>query len=1095
MATGSRTPWVRQQFFDDNGDPLSGGLIDTYIAGSTTAVDTYTDITLTTTHTNPIVLNSRGETTIFLDPAVAYKFVLRNPLPDGSEIWTEDNITALGGGSLLTDLGVVRSKVVGSATLPVPLATNVVIPYNTADYEVNLTGFDGATNKWVCPLDGVYDLNAAVDFTIQSNAALPSATCEIFFLVNGVTAKNQKIWAFTTDANGGQKTLETSGTLQLSKNDEVQVIFVSPLQGSGTSIDLILINAFWEIISLSGVKGDQGDQGPAGQGVPVGGTANQVLAKIDGTDYNTQWVNSSSNPSQGASGIINVADGAGAWLPMNGTAPLFVNFSYDQNTGILSFTGASLFTTENIKATGSIEIANDFGGLEFKSSNGLSSLADFDVQKDLYGPGLHQLDLASAHRFNVACEMSIQSVDPGTDTGRKMLVIDTNTFPNKIEQRPIPSGGAPSQGAQYIINISDGAGGWQALDGTSLPLFELNSGTGYLVFSGASGFITNVLEATDHVNISNDAGGLYFRDSSQSYLADFSIQKDLYGVGLHRLDLNGVKQFNIDSEVNFITFDPGTDTGKVMLVQDTNTNKVEQRPIPSGGGNPSQGSSGIINIADGSGGWLPMDGTFLPLFEWSSTTGDLSFTGGNFFISETIQATDKFDVVDDSGEIRFRDSADTSTLARFFIDKDALGAGLHRLYLVGAEEFAVPINAALAGDVTINNITDPGTDTGKKMLVIDTTTKKVEERPIPSGGGTPSPMAVMVLKSNVDTDTFTKASPLLIPWNLEKYKDAGFSHSNTTNNTRAIVTSAGTYQVSGRLRVFSATFQRVQPTIKIYINGVVQNWSLDSGYIRNAGGASDYWTLEFTYEPEKLSANDYLELELSLESQNPGTYTATLIGSESSFSVINLQGTQGIQGPAGPGGTDTNAVHVNVANEIAQITAKTAPLDPDDVLILEDSEDSYNKKSITIGDLPIPATSKKSEVVSYVKAGISNGANVAFTTRSAFTNPHFFTTNSGINWNIKKVSLNSAFGLFNVASFELVLEYVAVDTAWAVGSGTILHSETFTSLTKNVPNNVISGSAITVAVPNNVNIFAYFKLNSGIYSITDAEIIVQLEEQ
>ena len=114
------------------------------------------------------------------------------------------------------------------------------------------------------------------------------------------------------------------------------------------------------------------------------------------------------------------------------------------------------------------------------------------------------------------------------------------------------------------------------------------------------------------------------------------------------------------------------------------------------------------------------------------------------------------------------------------------------------------------------------------------------------GGGTPAPQSVMVLKSNVDTDTFTKASPLLIPWNLEKYKDAGFSHSNTTNNTRAIVTSEGTYQISGRLRIFSTTAQSVQPTIKIYINGVVQNWSLDSGYIRNAGGSSDYWHLEFT---------------------------------------------------------------------------------------------------------------------------------------------------------------------------------------------------------------------------------------------------------
>lgn len=36
-------------------------------------------------------------------------------------------------------------------------------------------------------------------------------------------------------------------------------------------------------------NGIQGPSGPAGQGVPVGGTANQALTKIDGTNYNTQW--------------------------------------------------------------------------------------------------------------------------------------------------------------------------------------------------------------------------------------------------------------------------------------------------------------------------------------------------------------------------------------------------------------------------------------------------------------------------------------------------------------------------------------------------------------------------------------------------------------------------------------------------------------------------------------------------------------------------------------------------------------------------------------------------------------------------------------
>jgi hypothetical protein len=40
----------------------------------------------------------------------------------------------------------------------------------------------------------------------------------------------------------------------------------------------------------TGTTGATGPQGPAGPGVATGGTANQVLAKIDGTNYNTQWI-------------------------------------------------------------------------------------------------------------------------------------------------------------------------------------------------------------------------------------------------------------------------------------------------------------------------------------------------------------------------------------------------------------------------------------------------------------------------------------------------------------------------------------------------------------------------------------------------------------------------------------------------------------------------------------------------------------------------------------------------------------------------------------------------------------------------------------
>ena len=54
---------------------------------------------------------------------------------------------------------------------------------------------------------------------------------------------------------------------------------------------------------------------------------------------------------------------------------------------------------------------------------------------------------------------------------------------------------------------------------------------------------------------------------------------------------------------------------------------------------------------------------------------------------------------------------------------------------------------------------------------------------------------------------------------------------------------------------------------------------------------------------------------------------------------------------APPGGTDADAIHDNVAGEIAAITEKTSPVDAD-LILIEDSEDSNNKKRVQISNLP-----------------------------------------------------------------------------------------------------------------------------------------------
>ena len=76
--------------------------------------------------------------------------------------------------------------------------------------------------------------------------------------------------------------------------------------------------------SLNGANGTNGTNGANGQGVPTGGTANQVLAKVDGTDYTTQWITPSSGttlPTQtGNEGKVLTTDGSNlSWGTPNAT--------------------------------------------------------------------------------------------------------------------------------------------------------------------------------------------------------------------------------------------------------------------------------------------------------------------------------------------------------------------------------------------------------------------------------------------------------------------------------------------------------------------------------------------------------------------------------------------------------------------------------------------------------------------------------------------------------------------------------------------------------------------------------------------------------
>jgi hypothetical protein len=104
------------QFSDANGAPLTGGLIYTYLAGTSTPATTYTSRDGATNNTNPIVLDAAGRTPaeVWLDGGVLYKFILKtsafvqigsyDDIPAINDTTSISNLITVAGTNTLTGL-------------------------------------------------------------------------------------------------------------------------------------------------------------------------------------------------------------------------------------------------------------------------------------------------------------------------------------------------------------------------------------------------------------------------------------------------------------------------------------------------------------------------------------------------------------------------------------------------------------------------------------------------------------------------------------------------------------------------------------------------------------------------------------------------------------------------------------------------------------------------------------------------------------------------------------------------------------------------------------------------------------------------------
>jgi hypothetical protein len=144
-----------QQFFDNNGNPLSGGKLWSYQAGTTTPQTTYTTASGNVAHTNPIILDSAGRVAtgqIWLTLGSNYKFTLMTSTNATLATW--DNITGINGTGITSNASTVVYDPAGTSAVPTTVQAKLRESVSVLDF--------GAVG------DGVTDDTAAIQAALDS---------------------------------------------------------------------------------------------------------------------------------------------------------------------------------------------------------------------------------------------------------------------------------------------------------------------------------------------------------------------------------------------------------------------------------------------------------------------------------------------------------------------------------------------------------------------------------------------------------------------------------------------------------------------------------------------------------------------------------------------------------------------------------------------------------------------------------------------------------------------------------------------------------------------------------------------------------------
>ena len=418
------------QALDNLGNPLSGGFLYTYSAGTTTPYSTWTDSTLSVPNANPIILNSAGRppNEIWFD-STSYKFVLTDSLSNVLGTW--DNIQGVAGpagstpvisGTSLTSqtIGTGSFTFVTQANIALVVGQWVTVSYSTTPsnyFYGQITAYSGTSltvNVTVISGSGTYASWVISISGVRGPTGSPGAGSGTVTSVAVATANGFA---------GSVATSTTTPNITLSCNT------IGILQGNGTAISAITVGSG---LSFSGgtlaasssaggtvtsVSGDGGGTGLTLTGGPITTSGTLSLGGILGIT-NGGTGQSSANAALNAL-LPSQATYSGRSLVTDGT-----NTSWTQVGTVYSvgMTVPAFLSVTGTPVTGTGTLAIGLSGTPLPIANGGTGLTTLTAGYIPYGNGTGAFSSSANMTFDGSTLTTLNSAYTGTLTGGTGIV-------------------------------------------------------------------------------------------------------------------------------------------------------------------------------------------------------------------------------------------------------------------------------------------------------------------------------------------------------------------------------------------------------------------------------------------------------------------------------------------------------------------------------------------------------------------------------------------------------------------------------------------------------------------------------------------------